>query len=522
MARRLDQQKAAELPGTDGAVNPFFSPDGRWVAFTANGRLSKVSAEGGPVIPLCDAPLGNGGNWGEDDNIIVANRFGLSRVPASGGKLVKITDSALGAGIPARPQILPGAKAVLFTAALVGGRVGDTRIEVLNLGTGQIKTVQRDGIHGQYVSKNGDGYLTYINRGTLFAVPFNLASLEVHGAPSQVLNQVVYSVNGLGTAQIAFSQSGTFVYRSDDSAGGLVTVQWIDRTGKMQPLLAKPGNYLYPRLSPDGNLLAMQNEGEIWLYDWRRETPMRLTSGGSGTAYPLWTPDGRYVVFHDEAGMSWTRSDGASQPQSLTKGSNLQVPWSFTPDGKTLGFIELAPQTSYDLMTVPIEYSGSGLRAGKPEKLLATLADERYLSFSPDGRWIAYSSTVSGIPQIFVRSFPDDGSQAQVSFGGGRYPRWSRITHELFFRAEDGRIMVVNYKTNGNSFIAEKPPRLWSDKQTANLSSSNTFDLAPDGKRVAALMPVAADNQRNPQNRVIFLLNFTDEIRRRVGALQSK
>ena len=516
--RRLNQPNATELAGTQGAYAPFFSPDGQWVAFFTPGKLEKISVEGGSAIPLCDANFGAGGSWGEDGNIIAAlsTTSGLSRIPSAGGPPTPVTDVQAGEATHRWPQVLPGGKAVLFTAG-----IGDTaNIEVMSLADHSTKTLVRGGTFGRYLPS---GHLVYVNRGTLFAVPFDVDRLEVRGTPAPVLDRVNYNATA-GSAQLDFSQAGTLIYRSGGAGGGLLTVASLDGAGKTQPLLAKPGVYARPSISPDGQRLAIEvTEGsgtDIWLYDWQRDTMTRLTF--TGIAYnPLWSPDGRYMAFRTAGGgMSVIRSDGSGKPQSLTQSKNLQVPWSFTPDGKRLAFLEQDSKTGYDLWTVPLESDSAGLRAGKPEVFQQTPADERTPAFSPDGRWMAYVSDESGTYQVYVRAFPDKGGKWQISNSGGMYPMWSRTGHELFFEALDNHIMAAAYTEKGDSFVADKP-RVWSEKRLAlvgSIGAVKNVDLAPDGKRVVALMPVETTAGQKAQNQVTFLLNFSDEVRRKVPA----
>jgi serine/threonine-protein kinase len=220
-------------------------------------------------------------------------------------------------------------------------------------------------------------------------------------------------------------------------------------------------------------------------------------------------------LFQALGGIFWTRSDGSGKPQPLTQSKNTQYPWSFTPDGKRLAFEEVNGEIAYDLWTVPLESDGVGLRAGKPELFLQTQSDEKHPSFSPDGRWMAYSSTESGRFQVYVRSFPDKGGKWQVSNSGGAYPVWSRNGHELFFRTDDNQIMVASYAVKGDSFVADKP-RVWSEKRIADIGNFANYDLAPDGKRIVALMPIETAEAQKAQNQVIFLENFFDEVRRKV------
>jgi serine/threonine protein kinase/Tol biopolymer transport system component len=516
--RRLDQTNATELQGTQGAFSPFFSPDGQWVAFFAQAKLKKVSVDGGEAIALCDANASaTGGSWGEDGNVIAAlnNNAGLSQIPSAGGAPTAATelDREHGEVTHRWPQILPGGKAVLFTASPTLNSFNGANIEVMSLADHRRKTLVRGGTFGRYLPS---GHLVYVNGGTLFAVPFDLDRLEVRGTPVPVPDQVGYNTLN-GSAQFDFSQAGTLVYRSGEAGGGLVTVQWLDAAGKTQPLLAKPGEYQRPSLSPDGSRLAI-SMSDIWVYEWQRDTMTRLTFGPGTSVYPRWSPDGRYIIFYAVGGgVSWTRSDGSSNPQPLIQSKNSQIPWSFTPDGKRLAFYEQNAENSNDLWTVAVESAGAGLRAGKPEPFLQSSFDKRHPSFSPDGRWMAYDSTESGSLQVYVRAFPGKGGKWQVSNSGGVYPVWSRNGHELFFRTEDNQIMVAGYTVKGDSFIADKP-RVWSEKRIANVSLFANYDLAPDGKRIAALMPVETAEGQKAQSHVIFLENFFDEVRRRTAA----
>ena len=518
--RRLDQPKATELAGTDGEFAPFFSPNGQWVAFFASGKLKKISVEGGAAITVCDAPLGRGGTWGEDGTIIAAlsNNGSLSRIPSAGGAPAPVTQLAQGEATQRWPQILPGGKAVLFTSNPSAAGFDGANIEVITLADHRRKTLQQGGTFGRYLpASQGTGHLVYIKKGTLFAVPFDPKKLEVRGTPSPVLEEVAYST-ALGFAHFDFSRNGTLVYRiGGASQVDLVTVQWLDAAGKTQPLLAKPGAYERPRLSPDGQRLAFGDGSDIWVYEAQRDTLTRLTFGGANYLTQVWSPDGRYMVFSGAGGLWWVRSDAVGQPQLLIQGKNPMYPVSFAPDGKRLAYNELNPTTSYDILTAAIESDGAGLRAGKPEIFLQTSADERNGTFSSDGRWLAYTSNESGRYEVYVRAFPDKDGKWQISNAGGVYPMWSRNGQELFFRADDNRIMVATYAAKADSFVSGKP-RVWSDKRLADFGTIgiSNYDVAPDGKRVAALMPVELPEAQQTQSHVVFLENFADELQRKV------
>jgi serine/threonine-protein kinase len=518
--RRLDQAEATELAETEGwreygaaglAPDPFFSPDGQWVGFFERGSLNKVSIQERQVIRLADGTLADGGSWGEDGNIIAGFDNRLARISSAGGTPTPVTELAHGEIAHRWPQILPGSKAVLFSAYTSMTGLDGASIEAQSLRRGgPRKTLVRGATWGRYL---GSGHLVYVNKGTLFAVPFDPERLEVHGTPTPVLEEVAYDA-ALGSALIDFSHTGMLVYQSSKQAGGLVTVQWLDQSGHTRPLLPVPGNYLSPTLSPDASRLAVTSAGDIWVYELGRGSMMRLTFGG-GYGNPLWTADGRYIVFRASRGMLWTRADGTGQPQPMTQSDYQQIPWSFSADGKRLAFVEGKSPGDGVLWTVLVESDHSGLRAGKAEIFLKEPfeARRRRPMFSPDGRWIAYESNESGVNEVYVQAFPDRHGKQQISIGGGTYPAWSRNGHELFFYyGAQNRLMVASYQERGDSFVADRPSA-WSEKGPAHFGTTRSYDPAPDGRQIVALMP--ADTPQEPRARVIFLLNFFDELRRR-------
>jgi serine/threonine-protein kinase len=507
--RRLDQANATELPGTEGALAPFFSPDGHWVAFFTPGELKKVSVLGGPAIELCKI-TGYGGSWGEDGNIIATPALGpLLRVPSSGGVPTKVTELMPGEVAHRWPQVLPGGKGLLFSTYISPLRADGASTVVMSLADRRRKTVQRGGTYGRYLPS---GHLVYISNGTLFAVPFDLERMQSTGTSVPVLQDVAYN-GAYGSAQIDFSRTGALVYQSRRTGVDLKSLQWLDAAGKAQPLPVGPAEYLFPRLSPDGNRLALTSAWDIWVYEWRRDTMMRLTFGG-GHSYPVWSSDGRYVVFAGSGGMFWIRADGVGKPQPLTQSQNPQYPWSLTADGRRMAFVEASPETGANLWTLPLKIDDEGVRAGRPEVFLRTSFDEEHPSFSPDGHWLAYTSTESGTYQVYVRAFPDKGGEWQISNGGGSQPVWAHHGRELFFTTLDNEIMVARYTVQGDSFTAERP-RPWSEKRLANVGYERNYDLGSDDRRIVGLMP--AEITEEPQSHVIFLINFFDELRRRMS-----
>jgi Tol biopolymer transport system component len=533
--RLLSQAKATLLPGTENATDPFFSPDGQWIGFFADQKMKKISVQGGAAVTLCDAFGPRGASWGEDGSIVVTLTpqpgSGLSRVPAEGGTPQALTKPREKGEVVHRwPQILPGGQAVLFTGNTVPSGYEDANIEVLSLKSGQWKVVQRGGYFGRYLpTSNGAGHLVYVHQGTLFAVGFDLNRLEARGTPTPLLEDVAADApNGGGQYDVA--RNGTLVYLSGQSRNASWPVAWMDSTGKTQPLLAAPGQYYFPRFSPDGKRLALAvgpfAVGDIQVYDWQRDTMTRLTFTQRNLE-PVWTPDGKHIVFRWQHpggnSIRWIRADGAGETQLLLDSKGEMRPYSISPDGQRLAFAEVEVDTGRpDLWTLPLDVSDPDHpKPGKPELFLRTQFGEGWPAFSPDGRWIAYASFESGRGEVYVRPFPGAAASGsgkwQISTGGGTRPIWSRDGRELFYQSLDNRIMVATYTAKADSFAADKP-RPWSNTQTLNPGPGVQWstDLAPDGQRFAVFpTPEAASEQKGPVN-VTMLLNFFDELRRRV------
>ena len=304
--RRLDQSKSTLLPKTEGAYAPFFSPDGQWVGFFAQGKLKKTRIDGGEPISLCDAPAGRGASWGEDGNITAALdvEVGLSQIPAEGGSPVALTRLNLEARESTHrwPQVVPGGKAVLFTSSIAYANYNDASISVVSLKDHRTKAlIQRAGMYPRYLSS---GHLIFVARGMLFAVPFDPDRLEVRGQPAP-LGEVANN-STLGYAQLDLSPSGTLVYRIGQTEK-LRNLEWLDGAGKTVPVGTEPALYNVPRLSWDGGRLAytvaLGSNQDIWVYDFQRGIPMRLTTG-QNLYWPVWSPDGRFLVVQSPEGWS--------------------------------------------------------------------------------------------------------------------------------------------------------------------------------------------------------------------------
>lgn len=525
--RRLDQSRDMALPGTEGADSPFFSPDGKWIAFFADGKLIRTPVGGGAPVTICSAcsAKGNarGGSWAEDGTIFFtpAPRAALSQVPSAGGSPSPLTrlDAATAELTQRWPQALLGGKAVMFTANSQTGDFEDANIVVQSLPDGARKIVQRDGYFGRYLES---GHLAYMHGGTLFVAPFDLTRLEVTGKPVPALEGVA-GFPEFGGAHFAVSASGALAYVPGKGVGLTVPIQWLDRQGATLSLRAVPAFYNHPRFSPDGRRLAMDiREGrqvDVWVYEWERDKISRLTSESGDNKYPEWTPDGRRVAFASTRGdkvtnnLYWRRADGSGEAEPLTRSKNAQVPMSWHPTGRVLAYGERNPESRGDIMMLPLEGDEvSGWTPGTPTVFLGSTFEEWGAAFSPDGRWLAYQSNESGRIEVYVRPFTGSGEKTQVSTGGGLHPTWSRNGKELFYQdASDWTLMVANYVTEGDSFRVEKPQQV--GRLPRRGMGMPGFALHPDGQRFAVLK-AAQEPTEVRQNHVILMPHFFDELRK--------
>jgi len=520
--RLIEQSKATILSGTEGAADPFFSPDGQWIGFAADQKLKKISVQGGAPVSLCEALSLRGAAWGEDGNIIAnLDSLHLFRIPAAGGtpQLVAKPEDH-GMRTYRWPQILSGGDTLLVTANNVAANYEDASIAAVSLKTGQFKIVERGGYFGRYLPS---GHLIYVHQGTLFAVPFDLKRLETSGTPAPQLEEVAgYPVSGGG--QLDFSQAGILVYLAGKSAPASGSPVWLDGAGKEVPLLTAPGQLLTPRFSPDGKRLALSVNGDISVYDLERGALSRITfTPGPLNRYPVWTPDGRHIVFAPAAGTGlwWIRADGSGQPERILETQGVGVPGSFSPDGKRLAFHQNSQGTGFDIWILPLDTTDPDHpKPGKPELFLNTPGNDVDPAFSPDGRWLAYASDESGRSQVYVRPSGEpygSGGKWQISTAPGRSPIWSPNRKELFFESLDGHIQVAEYTSSGEAFVPGKP-RQWCDTPVLVTGILSNLDLAPDGKRFVAFPAPEGGGAEKTSLHVTFLLNFFDELKRRMPA----
>ncbi len=513
--RFLDQADATPIPASEGGVDPFFSPDGQWIGFFNNSNLMKAAVQGGGAVPLCHSPNSLGGSWGDNGNIIVGGPSGLWSCSATSSADQQIEDG----GYQQFPQVLPGSSSILFTGSNVELSAA---VYAVSLKTGRAKMLIPDAYAPLFVPTFGKkGHLLYLrqNTNTMFAVPFDPDHLEIQGSPAPLVNDVAAG-SAIGpqaeSRQYDVSRNGTLVYLIGKTEGVSYPISSLDASGKTTELLAK-GRYDSPRFSPDGKRLAyIASTGggaEVWVYDVERKTPAQLTFSAPGDYELAWAPDSKHLVFSSGSTLWWARADGSSPPRSLLniKGDTLR-PQSVAPNGSRLAFTR-STNGLPDVWTVSLDQSDPDHpRPGRPD---AFLNDPKIVevdaAFSPDGRFLAYSSTESTSEEVYVRSFPGPGGKWKVSSGGGKFPVWSRAAHELLFLGSDDHLMVTDYTAQGDTF-SPGIPRQWSSTLIRRSGVRQNFDLAPDGKHVA-MFPAPRQEAQGPP-RVTFMLNFFDYLRR--------
>ena len=521
-ARSLDRLDATQLPETDGAEGQFFSPDGQWIAFFASKKLKKIAVTGGQPIEVCDAPNGRGGSWGDDGIIVFSaeQQTSLSRVSSNGGTPQPITTREAGEMTQRWPQVLPGGKAVLYTSLSWAG--GDDfnkgELVVQTLPAGVRKVVRRGAYFGRYALS---GHLLYVRNNVLYAAPFDRDRLEVTGPERPVVDGLLISNKVGGSAMFAISDSGALVSALHYAVVAR-PIEWLDRSGQRTTLRSTPSEWAEPSFSPDGQRLALTVSGpkhlDVWIDDWGSDRLQPLTHFDAGSSWPVWTPDGHWIVFSSQrdprelvANLYSLPADGTGTVQRLTTSPNGQVPGSWHPSGKVLAFTEQGSHST--VMLLPMEGDeGSGWKPGTPTAFVDEPFDQRNPAFSRDGRWLAYESNQSGRYNVAVRPYPGPGPQTTISTSGGEAPIWSRARSELIYVTRDRGVMVVDYSVEGGVFHAGQP-RPWPESLQRSGLTVRSFALHPDGNRLA-LPAVAETAASEGWERLDVALNFFDELRR--------
>jgi hypothetical protein len=508
----MDGFDARPIAGTEGASSPFFSPDGLWLGFFADGSLRKVALGGGAAESLADVTNPGGGAWIDEHTIVFASYMStLLRVSDHGGTPQPITRFEPGEIGHLSPRALPGGKALLFSTASM--RMGAIAVQRIDTGVRQDLMQTPEEEAPGYLEA---GYLIYAQGGNLIAAPFDIDRSRTGAAIATVPNVLQYSV----------AATGSLVYVSGTAPVSLeARLVWVSRNGTEQLIGAPPRIYNQPRLSPDGRGVAVDvvesaDRMQVWLYDLARDTFSRFTFDGVNR-HAVWAPDGKRLAFMSSRDglhqIFWKLADGSGNAQRLTDGGPttapdvLNIPYSWSRDGRLLTFARLAPAAAAELCVLPLG------DAGRPAQMfLRTRAADGAPQLSPDGRWMAYASEESGRREIYVQAYPGPGGRWQISSDGGNEPVWGASGKELFYRSGD-RMMDVDISTE-REFFAGKPRQLFEGSylQADGGYVRANYDVSPDGQRF--LMLKAVGRTPVPLTQINVALNWSDELKRLVPA----
>jgi len=499
VVRSLDRFQETVLVKGEGEAGPyhaFFSPDGQWLGFVTRKELKKIPVAGGSPITLATLDRSRGTAWGPDGTIVFTPNpnAGLVRIPATGGDTKPLTtlDTAKGEKSHRWPQWLPGGRSVLFTsqAGDISSFDGGT-IEVVRVDTGERKVVHKGGYYARYIAT---GHLLFVNKGALFAIPFDLGKLEVTGAQMPVLEGLETNA-GEGSAQYAVSDTGLLTYLDNNSEVKPFTVVAVDRQGGSRPLWRTPGIYGTPRFAPDGRRMAVSllrdENWDVWVYDIERDVATRVTFGEGYDADPVWSPDGQWIAYEGEVngkdGILKKRADGTGEPEVVVVPGKLTYPApdSWSPDARSLVVQAVGAKGGQDIWLVDVDGKS------EPLPLIQSPYNEAGVQFSRDGRFLAYESNETGRPEVFVSSLPMGQGKWQISDGGGSQPRWSRDGRELFYRTADG-LMSVQLAIDGGGLHPGKPVSLFKGVYLGGLRglllpgyNFPDYDVAPSGQSFA-------------------------------------
>ena len=512
--RALDELEPVPIRGTDGVGDgasrgPFFSPDGRWVAFWQTGQLKRISLDGGSSVTIADMRTPFGASWNDDDTILYGlGPEGIWKVPATGGtpeRVIAVSEGEFAYG----PQLLPDGEHVLFTLRPKGTTDwNDAHIVVQSLRSGERRTVVERGRDGRYVPS---GHLLYVLRGTLFATRFDAGRLAVRGGAASLIEGIPDAGGQSGAVHYAIAQDGSLAYVRSGETAGRATPVWVDRTGReLQQLTQAPiAGLTYPRLSPDGRRFAAIAGGDLWVHDLEGRPPIKLTAVG-GLYSPVWSPDGTRIVYESStpSGLMSIAADGTSMAERVSPEGHFH-PMVVLENGDVIT-ISLDPDqvgivTGSDIVRM------SPKADGKPEPVVVTANREGFegTSLSPDGRWLAYVSDITGVPEVWVQPYPGPGAPRRVSPNGGIEPVWSRNGRELYYL--EGRKMMAVAVDASRDFSFKAPKQLF---ETASLTMSQppSYDVSADG-RFLMLKPTDGQAAAPP---IVLALNWFEELKRRL------
>jgi serine/threonine protein kinase/Tol biopolymer transport system component len=479
----LGSQGGRNLDDTEGASYPFWSPDGRSLAFFADGKLKKLELSGSRAQIVCDAPSGRGGTWNKDGVIIFTpdarSGIGLSRVTASGGTVTPVSklDKSRGELSHRWPMFLPDGTHYLYMATNFAGQKGVDAIFVGSLDSNEKRFVVEASANAAYAAP---GYLLFYRDKALLAQPFDLKRFALTGEPTTILNDIQYQPQ-VKRAVFGASENGLLVAQSGNGVA-LSQLIWFDRKGKELGALGKPDVYGNVLIAPNGKSVAVSmtdiasQNTDIWIYDLQVDRAKRLTFDPSADSVPIWSPDAARLVFASNRlsfnDLYMKNSDGAQEEKNVLHDDIDKFPNDWSRDGN---YILYTRHTDLWFENLP-----------KLEKSLFLKAPSvlRNGQFSPDGKWVAYASNETGKWEIYVTSFPEPQGKWQVSVGGGEQPRWRGDGKELFYLSSDSKMMAVPV-TAGANFEARTPVALFqaAPRQAIPIYDLFVYDVSRDGQR---------------------------------------
>jgi serine/threonine protein kinase/Tol biopolymer transport system component len=498
---RLGEANAAVVEGTDSAMHPFWSPDGRFIAFFTQGKLKKVDLQGKSVQVICDAPNGRGGTWNKNGVILYTPDvfLGIYRVSAEGGTPAEETklDDSRSESSHRWPIFLPDGKHYIYLSANFSGQFDKNALFLGELGSKEKHLLVGASSNASFAEP---GYLLYMRDNELVAQSFDLKSFSLTGQPRQILRGV-YSMPVLDLALFDVSENGTLVAQTG-SALGVSRLTWFDRDGKAVGNLGPAGTYANPNLSPDGRRVAYDQRSPdgraigVWVQDVKSDTALHLTLHPSLNQVPVWGADGKKIVFTSNRKLTnkifQKNADGSGSEDQITdiKAGRMINPWDWSRDGKYL----LARNEGELWYYSPAE--------DKSHPYIKGPWVVRNAQFSPDGKYVAYATNETGDWEIYVSPFPDAGSKWQVSRGGGEEPRWRADGKELFFVSPDGKLMASNVKL-GASFEATTPTPLFQTRRRQKISSQDVFTYAVTDDGTKFLFNTLMDQREVPPLTII-------------------
>jgi len=472
--RPLNSLAANPLPGTENAIRPFWSPDSRALGFVASGKLKKIAVSGGPAEIVCDAPTGSDGSWSKDGVILFdgnADIDPIRRVNAAGGIPAAALpfDSTAGVGWPA---FLPDGKHYFFTRLTNGG----SELMIGTLGSAKTRKLGISASRVEYSSH--DGYVLFGRDRTLLAQRFDPRGMKIVGEPFPISESLPVT----STAQADFSVSSNGVLISRNIGGTTSRLEWIDRSGRELGQVGAAADYRNPALSPDGKRIAVRRRdpqdanSDVWIIDPERGTTSRFTFDPTSDGSPFWSSDGSQIAFYSarNGGGLWVKSaSGLGTEEPLLKEPTVNSGDSWSPDGKALVYSTTEQKSGFDIWELPL----TGDR--KPKVLIQTPFNEGRAQISPDGRYMAYESSESGHPEVYVVTFQGPAGRWQVSTNSGTEPHWSHDGKELFYLSADMHVMAVPVRA-GSTFDYGVPQQLF--RVSVDPSARNTYCVAPDGR----------------------------------------